>query len=341
MINTLYRLVSSKLLEIDYEELDLDDQTVLVRPTYLSICKADQRYYQGAREPEILKEKLPMALIHEGIGEVVFDGTGTFQPGDVVVMIPNTPTEKEEIIGENYLSTSKFRSSGFDGYLQDYVAFTPDRLVKIEGEVNPLVASFAELISVGVHSIQRLDQFSHQRRNVLGVWGDGTVGYITALLLKIFYPQARVLVFGKNQDKMSYFTFADGTYLVPEVPPDLRVDHAFECVGGQKSQLAIEQIIEYIQPEGTISLLGVSEYPVPINTRMVLEKGLRIYGSSRSSRADFEKTIEILEKHPEVSDYLENLIVAVFRIRTINDIHQAFEKDYQLNFGKTVLIWDK
>jgi ribitol-5-phosphate 2-dehydrogenase len=341
MINTLYRLVSSKLLEIDYEELDLNDQIVLVRPTYLSICKADQRYYQGAREPEILKEKLPMALIHEGIGEVVYDGTGTLKPGDVVAMIPNTPTESEEIIGENYLPTSKFRSSGFDGYLQDYVAFTPDRLVKIEGDVNPLVASFAELISVCVHSIQRLDQFSHSRRNVLGVWGDGTVGYITALLLKIFYPQARVVVFGKNQEKLSYFTFADITYLAPDVPPDVVVDHAFECVGGQKSQLAIEQIISHIQPEGTISLLGVSEYPVPINTRMVLEKGLRLYGSSRSSREDFEKTIEILETHPEVMDYLENLIVSVFRIRTINDIHHAFEKDYQLNFGKTVLIWDK
>jgi ribitol-5-phosphate 2-dehydrogenase len=167
------------------------------------------------------------------------------------------------------------------------------------------------------------------------------VGYITALLLKVFYPESRVLVLGKNQDKLSYFTFADETYLVPEMPPEVVVDQAFECVGGQKSQLAIEQIIEHIQPEGTISLLGVSEYPVPINTRMVLEKGLRLYGSSRSSREDFEKTIQILETHPEVTDYLENLIMAVYRIRTINDIHQAFEKDYQLNFGKTVLIWDK
>jgi ribitol-5-phosphate 2-dehydrogenase len=38
---------------------------------------------------------------------------------------------------------------------------------------------------------------------------------------------------------------------------------------------------------------------------------------------------------------LENLVVAVIRVRTIKDIHHAFERDYQLNFGKTVLIWDK
>jgi len=129
MINTLYRLVSSKLIEIDYEELDLNDNAVLVRPTYLSICKADQRYYQGTREPEVLAQKLPMALIHEGIGEVVYDGSGSFLPGDLVVMIPNTPTEIDEVIGENYLPSSKFRSSGFDGFLQDYVVFSPHQRI--------------------------------------------------------------------------------------------------------------------------------------------------------------------------------------------------------------------
>ena len=39
----------------------------------------------------MLEKKLPMALIHEGIGEVVFDKTSEFKAGDKVVMIPNTP----------------------------------------------------------------------------------------------------------------------------------------------------------------------------------------------------------------------------------------------------------
>ena len=30
-------------------------------------------------------------------------------------MIPNTPVEKDDIIAENYLRSSKFRASGFDG----------------------------------------------------------------------------------------------------------------------------------------------------------------------------------------------------------------------------------
>ena len=55
------------------------------------------------------------------------------------------------------------------------------------------------------------------------------------------------------------------------------VDHAFECAGGEGSVAAIEQIIDRIN-RGTVSLLGVSENNVPINTRMVLEKGLRLFG---------------------------------------------------------------
>lgn len=92
MINIIYRLVAPKFFEEAIEEINIDD--VIVRPTYLSICQADQRYYQGKRASDVIEEKLPMALIHEGVGEVVFDNTGSFNVGDNVVMIPNTPTKK-------------------------------------------------------------------------------------------------------------------------------------------------------------------------------------------------------------------------------------------------------
>ncbi len=45
-------------------------------------------------------EKLPMSLIHEGVGEVVFDSKGVFNKGTKVVMVPNTPTEKDDVIAE-------------------------------------------------------------------------------------------------------------------------------------------------------------------------------------------------------------------------------------------------
>lgn len=100
------------------------------------------------------------------------------------------------------------------------------------------------------------------------------------------------------------------------------------------SPIAIEQIIGLIKPEATLSILGVSEYPVPINTRMILEKGLRVFGSSRSGVADFEKTVQMYQQYPEIIDYLGNLISSVNVVRTTTDIKQAFEKDTQKAFAK-------
>lgn len=64
--------------------------------------------------------------------------------------------------------------------------------------------------------------------------------------------------------------------MISDIPEDFHMDHAFECVGGAASSKAINQIIDYINPEGTISIMGVSEDFAPINTRMILEKGLRL-----------------------------------------------------------------
>ena len=121
MLNHIYRLIKPKTFEYSCSDIDLTDDKVLVRPTYLSICHADQRYYRGERSEEVLKQKLPMALIHEAIGTVVSDPSGTFEKDDLVVMIPNTPVEDDDVIAENYLRSSKFRASGFDGFMQEYV----------------------------------------------------------------------------------------------------------------------------------------------------------------------------------------------------------------------------
>lgn len=337
MINKVYRLIAPKQITVEFEERSLDGEGIIVRPTRLSICAADQRYYTGTRGKEAMRKKLPMALIHEGVGEVIYDPKGEFNPGDTVVMIPNTPTEDDKIIAENYLRTSKFRASGYDGFLQQYVFMGRDRIIKYDN-INHDVASFLELISVSAHSIDRFDKKAHARRNTIGIWGDGNVGFITSLILKKKFPNAKIIVFGKNEEKLNFFSFVDETYQIDSIPDDLRVDHAFEAVGGKGSQYAIDQIIDYINPEGVIAILGVSENPVPINTRMVLEKGLTIVGSSRSGRVDFKAAVDFLEAHEDAQNQLQKLISAVIDVRGIEDIVKGFEHDLTTPF-KTVLDW--
>lgn len=337
MINQVYRLTAPNSIRACFEDRSLNGYGILVRPTKLSICAADQRYYTGSRGKEAMKKKLPMALIHEGVGIVVHDPMGEFKSGDKVVMIPNTPTAKDEFVAENYLTTSKFRASGYDGFMQDYVFMGRDRVIKYEN-INDDVASFTELMSVSMHSISRFEKKSIERRDTIGVWGDGNLGFITAILLKKLYPSSKIIVFGKNEDKLNFFTFVDETYTIDDIPEGVRVDHAFEAVGGKGSKFAIEQIIDIINPEGSIALMGVSENLVEINTRMVLERGLTLIGSSRSGREDFERAINILEENEDVQNQLRKLISAVIEVKTIDDINKAFEHDLTTPF-KTVMDW--
>jgi len=343
MISVVYRLTAPGMIEVACQELDLNGGQVLLRPKFLSVCKADLRYYQGQRSKEVLQAKLPMALTHECCAQVIRDPSGQFAPGDLVVPCPNIPTQQDEFIAENYLPSSKFRSSGYDGFLQEYFLSDQDRLVKAPSNTRPEVASFLELVSVAMHAITRFESMAHNRRTRLGVWGDGGLGYIMALLLRALYPNSELIVLGTQQEKLSYFSFADQRLHVENVNikgQQNLCDHAFECVGGMGCRPAINQMIDLVAPEGTLALLGVSENFVEINTRMVLEKGLRMFGSSRCGVADFARAARLLESHLWLGHALERLIGDIVPVRSIADIHGAFRLDVQQSFGKTVMAFD-
>ena len=80
---------------------------------------------------------------------------------------------------------------------------------------------------------------------------------------------------------------------------------------------------------------------VPINTRMVLEKGLRIFGSSRSGYEDFKGTIELYHENRDVQEYLERLISDIVPIKTMKDMNTAFDTDIKKPGGKTIMLWEK
>ncbi len=339
MINTVYRLIAPRRFEIAFSDIDIKDK-VIVRPSHLSICNADMRYFLGTRDAKVLKEKLPLALIHEGIGTVVKDDSNTFQAGDTVVMVPNIPCESDDYIAENYLRSSKFCGSSADGFLSEYVALNKDRVVKLPDFIDKNVAAFTEMVSVGYHAVERFKTIAHNRKTTIGVWGDGNLALITALILKKTFSDIKIYIFGINSDKLSDFSFADETFLTTQIPKNLEVDHAFECVGGNGSSIAIEQIIKYIRPEGTIALMGVSEYAVPVNTRMILEKGLRLYGTSRSGKKDFENTVELYKAYPDMISYLSRLVSNVVEINNFSDIKKAFDTDAKKSYGKTIMHWN-
>lgn len=54
-----------------------------------------------------------------------------------------------------------------------------------------------------------------------------------------------------------------------------------------------------------------------------------MFGTSRSGVADF-KTVDMYVEHPEIIDYLGNLVSSVNVVRTTTDIKNAFEKTLKI-----------
>ena len=86
--------------------------------------------------------------------------------------------------------------------------------------------------------------------------------------------------------------------------------------------------------------MGVTEDLAPINTRMILEKGLRVFGSSRSGREDYVGLVQLYEENPDIVVYLENIVGSQITVHGIKDIVEAFESDIHKLIGKTIMVWD-
>lgn len=337
MINQVYRLKEPGSIEIDFEELHLTREGIIVQPEYLSICQADQRYYMGKRSAEIISRKLPIALIHEGIGRVLLDNSYTFPIGKSVVMIPNEASNEDIFIKENYQPKSRFYSSDCDGFMRNYIALPKQQLILLP-EHGKVYYVLCELLSVACNAIGNYQELGSARGIRFGVWGCGSVGYITALVLRMLYPNAQITVVGRNRNKLQFFSFVDSCRMDTERFTRNSFDCCFECVGGGDSQTAINQIIDSVRPQGCIVLMGVSEEAITLNTRIILEKGLILLGASRSNRKDFEKAISLISSNKQMEGYLNAIISQIIQIRSIEDINKAFYIDNNVPF-KTILEW--
>lgn len=303
----------------------------------MSICHADERYYRGKRPSEILKKKLPMALIHECCGIVLFDDSNEFPPGTKVVLVPNVLSE-HHVNGsyENYEKGSGFRSSGIDGFMQEIVAMDKNRLVTFVNESDDYIFAITELVSVAVHAVRRFIENVDNPNKKIAVFGDGNVGFLVSLVIYNLLPDASIFVVGRHEEKLSNFSFVSKTFI--EIPKDFEFDHAFECTGSLGAATAIDSIIKHINPQGTVMLLGVSEEKVPVNTRSILEKGLKFIGCSRSGYNDFVDAVKIMQDE-RTKKRIVNLITRAGSVDSIHDIYRVFDEAARVPF-KLVFKWN-
>lgn len=335
MITSIYQVTSPRNINVTFREIPSVNR-VWVRPTFMSICQADQRYYLGRRPKDILEKKFPMALIHEAVGVVTRDDTGSLAPGTPVAMIPNSPGDVPVGMYENYAQGTTFLSSGADGFMREIVDLPLTQVVELPS--HSVVMSQTEMVSVACHAVARWEALGGDETRRVAIWGDGSVGYILASVLRQLYPSIHLTVVGTHDDKLDYFTMADQTFLASQVPQTANIDDAFEVVGGMGSMSAIAEIIDRIRPQGLVVLMGVSENPVGIDTRMVLEKGLTVVGSSRSGRPDFVRAAR-LWTDSSFAARINRIVYEEEPVKNVDDIHRVFTNDLGTTF-KTAFRWE-
>lgn len=336
MLRQVIRLTQPGVFRTHFTHEPLQRDAVVVRPKFLSICAADQRYFQGIRPSETLRAKLPMALLHEATAEVLYDPLGEFSVAEQVALIPCAETGADGCPA-NYRNNGLFHSSNCDGFTQEFLALPHHQLVRLPDRGEKLWV-FLELCSVCIHAVHRWRGAHPEAGSArVGIWGDGVMGYILALTLRHLLPESHITMIGRHPDRFSLFSFADAAIDVSSTQKR-NVSHAFECVGGEGASSAIADIIANIRPAGVVVLLGVSESNPGINTRMILEKGLTLLGSSRSARQDFLLALEMLGK-PEIKRALGRIVSHEVVVTDAASLRKGFQDDKKEAF-KTILEWN-
>lgn len=354
-----YRLTQPGTFEEKNIYHSFSDNQVVIETNMVSICHADIRYYSGQRRKEAMRKKLPMALFHEGIGHVIKSNCNSFQKGDRVVIVPNIPARRlnegekyksdlvqKESVTDNYLPDSVFLGSGFDGIGQQYLVLSRENVVPIPNDVPDEIAVLAELTSVSLQAVKNVSGFLKSSEGYVAVFGDGPVGYLTAAVLHHMYNVSKenLIVYGASNERLKNFEFAK-THHIQDVDfhEMENVKIVIECTGGDFSKESINQAIELIEPRGKVVLMGVSEEYVPINTRDVLEKGLTIYGSSRSTEDEFKSLMQAFRKK-EFQYTLRKLIPKEHNtVKNAKDLESEMERSINNKEWKKTLLhlkWD-
>jgi len=84
--------------------------------------------------------------------------------------------------------------------------------------------------------------------------------------------------------------------------------------------------------------MGVSEELVPISTRDVLEKGLMLFGSSRSTAYDFKQVINAM-RQPEYQQSLHKILPQEYEeVSTADQLAKVMKSDADhWNWEKTMI----
>jgi ribitol-5-phosphate 2-dehydrogenase (NADP+) len=336
---------------------------LLLRPVRAGICGSDLKLYTGTRDRRALSKKLPIALLHEAVAEVVStDGSTRFSPGERVVPSPSIPctvahpdrhpTAEEACyacrpggVGDNYCVDGYFLSSNADGMARTTFVHPESCTLPVPEAVPETLAVLTEPLATVLAGLEVADPLADGCFLVLG---NGALGLLTAIALRagVGATPDRIFMTGHHWESRGDAVAGLATPVAEdagEVAETLagRVDVAFECVGGESNGQTLSLAIELLRPGGKGILFGPSETPLLFDTREVIAKGLNLRGCNRASVRHFEAALRLIADQ-EVAGLMERILAPKeFAIRGTRDLdeamYHAWTKD---DVGRVVTVWE-
>jgi len=351
-----------KMKERREEIAKLPEGCILLRVILTGICHADLRYVSCSRPPHILRERLPLPVFHEGIAKVVEvgDEVRNFHKGDLVVIVPNIPCyihnpEKYPDIyracescrpggpGENLCRDVKFLSSNAPGLSRTFLIHPASCIFNVPRGVPEEIAVLTEPLTVIKRAIE-LAGINYNSR--VAVLGGGFMGFITAATLSFIMGISKQNLFVTDVFDFKLEKFEDfaTTLNVREkaIPNDdlSSFDIAFECAGGRAAESTAEQALSLLSPGGTCMLIGVSEEKIPIRTRILLEKGLTLRGTTRSAAIDYPEVLRWLQKRDFTRVLRRIIYPKIFKADSCDSILSACRTaELSETHGKVLIDW--
>lgn len=360
---TTYRLTHPFRIEAESERVGSPGPgSVLLRPLRLGICGSDLKLYTGSRERAALLQKLPLALLHEGVAEVVAAGAGVDIPvGQRVVPSPNIPctiahperyTGPERACyacrpggaGANYCMDGEFLSSNVDGMARTGFLHPAACTIPIPWNVPDALAVLVEPLATVLAGLEHASPPPDGRFLVVG---NGTIGLLTLIALRSRWgagPRQAVIV-GHHWDARAGAVEGlaipvDGGETSAFAELEGRIDVAFECVGGASNADTLSLAVDMLRPGGTGVMFGPSEGPLLFDTRKMIAKGLSIVGCNRALPRHLAEALE-LAADPRHGPLLERTLAPKeFAVTQARDLDDAMYYAWTTtDAGRVVTLW--
>lgn len=294
----------------------INDDQVLIRVNYASICGTDQHIFKGEFHP---RTRLPLIPGHEFAGTITELGKNVrdYKLGDSVAVDPVIWCgECAACQIQHYPACVSLKLLGvdIDGGFGEYIAVNMDKLYLLEPEINSRDAALIELFSIGFHACRRAELKSN---DTVAIWGTGKVGHSilqavrtktqnTVFLIDII--DQRLTIAKRYYDNVHTINVKneDPILLIKEMTQGRGVDVAFEAVGhaveieGQSDP--VQSCIKTIRGAGTVCVLGLSNQPTSILMKELIWREARII-ASRVNQGEYSEAIQHLAQgnlKPEV-----------------------------------------